>query len=182
MGNSTTEAASSIISQGGVAGALLILLLGFFAILLFKYYLPSQHAVQTEKVKLEAENQRQRDLYNQAQVDRLLKIMEEQQQRFDAQLSIMREEHGKAYAMQRDFFKTEADAQRNHVERTLDKVCVSIDSLKAIVERSFVISLVAAEGQGRSKEDILERAEKILPSEGLPKSSKSIKERYETKA
>lgn len=177
------EAASQVISQGGVAGAMLIILLGFLAILLFKYYLPSQHAVQTRKVELEAENQKQRDLYNQAQVDRLLKMAEEQQQRFDAQLSIMREEHGKAYTMQRDFFKTEADIQRNHGERTLDKVCLSIDSLKAIVERSFVISLVAAEGHGRSKEDILERAEQIMPSEMIPKPGKpSMKERYETKA
>lgn len=177
--NGTPAAAETLISQGGVLGAVLVILFGFIAIILFRYYLPAQHAVQVERTRLESENQKQRDVYNQTQIQQLLKIMEEQQQRFDNQLSVMREEHGKAYTMQRDFFQTEAQAQRLHVERTLNSVCESIDGLKRVVERNFVVSLVAAETSGRSKEELLERVESMVPDP--EESSGDLKRRYETK-
>lgn len=167
-------AASSRLLEAGVLGAVVVILFAFFGLVVFKYYLPAQHAVSVRKAELEAENQKQRDQYNQGQVDQLLTIMREQQQRFDSQISIMREEHTKAYGMQREFFRSEADAQRAHVERTMDKVCDSIDGLKKVVERSFVVSLAVAESSGRPKKEILERVETMTGESGL-------KEKYETK-
>jgi len=168
------EQASSRLVEQGVLGAILVILFSFIALVVFKYYLPAQQAVAMRKAELEAENQKQRDQYNQQQVDQLLTIMKEQQQRFDSQISITREEHMKAYAMQRDFFQAEAEAQRQHVERTMDKVCDSIDGLKKVTERSFIVSLAIAEASGRTKGEVLKRVETLTGESGLA-------EKYDTK-
>lgn len=167
MGIDTVANSTQRLMDVGAVGAVLVLLFLFIFFFLFKYYLPQQTRVQLEKVRLESENQANKDKYNQAMMQQVMDILKDTNNRRDVEAQQVREENSRSYELQREFFRQESEAHRQHSERIVEHICDGLESVEKTIERNSMMVLALAESQGRSKEDLLRRVETLTGESGL---------------
>jgi uncharacterized membrane protein YhiD involved in acid resistance len=157
--------AGAKLMEYGVLGAILLLLLLFMGVLVFRYWLPMTNRLQLERERLQAEVQKARDQNNTDHVNQLTALLEQRDKVHHEREIQMRREHGENWEKVRVWQAQESQREREHSTKLVENFCTRMEQMEEALNRCFALNVVVAEHAGHDRGALLERVGAITGKE-----------------